>query len=102
MPTTSSTCIDLSSSTATNYTFSFSDATRGKYYNFKILTVGTASGYNSDLSSTYTFFRINSLPAAPTFTSPSGTSTIVTEPLSTSTATNITFSGISAGTDSNS
>lgn len=102
-PTTSSTCIDLSSNTSTSYSFSVpSNATRGNYYTFKVLTVGTVSGYNSSISSASANFRINSLPAAPTFTSPSGTSATVTEPLSTSTATNITFSGISAGTDSNS
>ena len=68
-PTTSSTCIDLSSNTSTSYSFSVpSNATRKNYYTFKVLTVGTVSGYNSSISSTSANFRVNSLPDAPSVT----------------------------------
>lgn len=38
---------------------------RGNNYYFKVQTIGTISGYNSEISSTYTTCKINQLPPAP-------------------------------------
>ncbi len=93
-PTTSSTCIDLSSNTSTSYSFSVpSNATRGNYYTFKVLTIGTVSGYNSSISSTSANFRVNSLPAAPSVTA---SPTMIKS--SGSTTVNFT---VTAGSDTN-
>lgn len=93
-PTTSSTCIDLSSNTSTSYSFSVpSNATRGNYYTFKVLTIGTVSGYNSSISSTSANFRVNSLPAAPSVTASPAM-------IKSSGSTTVNFT-VTAGSDTN-
>nr|DAH40308.1 MAG TPA: hypothetical protein [Caudoviricetes sp.] len=50
--------------TTTNIEITLSGA-RGNNYYFKVQTIGTISGYNSEISSTYTTCKINQLPPAP-------------------------------------
>ena len=50
--------------TTTSIEITLSEA-RGNNYYFKVQTIGTISGYNSEISSAYTTCKINQLPPAP-------------------------------------
>lgn len=93
-PTTSSTYIETSNTT-TSYSFT-SASSRGSTYYFKVMTIGTVSGYNSGLSSTQATCVVNQLPNAPTLnkasqTIASGVSTFSIK--ATAGAANAGFSG---------
>jgi len=69
---TASSYIGSASISASPYTFTIpSNAIRGSTYYFKIITNGSVSGYNSDISAAEATVIVNSLPAAPTVTSSS-------------------------------
>lgn len=51
-------------------------STQGGMYYFKVKTLGTASGYDSDLSTAVASLKGNSRPAAPALTSPKASRTI--------------------------
>ena len=42
--------------------------TRGSNYYFKVQSIGSVSGYSSDISSAYATSKVNQLPPAPTVT----------------------------------
>ena len=71
------------------------ESNRGKYIAFKILTVGTITNYDSDLSTASFYIKVNSLPTAPNITYNSSSVTSIIIP---STATSVQL-GISGSTD---
>ena len=84
------------SSTSTSGTKTWSlSGNRGSYIAFKILTKGTVTGYDSDLSSVSFYVKVNTVPTVPTVTY---NSSAVTSIVLKSTQNSATF-GISGSTD---
>lgn len=85
---TTTTFTGIATSNSSPYTFTIpNNATRNSTYYFKIVTNGTVSGYNSDISSASVGVVVNSLPSAPSvsvnktrFKSTGGTVTFTTIP----------------------
>ena len=64
---TTSTYDGYKDSTSTSVNIKMSGA-RGNNYYFKVQSIGSVSGYNSDISSAYATSKVNQLPPAPTVT----------------------------------
>lgn len=76
--------------TTTYYDFTVPNE-RGSYYVFKVQSIGSASGYNSGLSSVYCSTKVNSLPTAPTVKI--GTATATTRTITSTESITLSASG---------